>query len=90
MSDLPGSAHDLHQPGVEDQWLRNLDIDATTSKPVPVPATPLSTQSQGVSTPALPSGIAETEGTATPHRFAPDGPQGFDTISNRTYEAIRT
>ena len=88
MSDLPASAHDLHHTEAKGQWLQSLDIEATTSTPVPVPSTPLSTQSHGVSTPALPSEIAETEGTATPQRFAPEDHQGSDTVSNRTYEEL--
>ena len=89
VSDVPESAHKLHLDKPQDQWLRNLDVDATTSTPLPVPLTPLSALSQAVSTPALPDEIAGTEGTTTPRQFEPDNQEGSRTVSERTYDTIR-
>lgn len=83
MSDLPHSA--LERP-VDNtgQWLRNLDVDFDNVNQVPT--TPSSTRTDPVSTSALPGGIEESEGTATPGRFEPEN-EG--TVSDRTYDTIR-
>ena len=89
MSDLPGSAVEIVVDPPQDQSLRNLDIDETTAESVPVPSTPRSLHSLGVSTPALPRKIAGTEGTATPLRFAPEDREERRTVSDDTYDSIR-
>lgn len=84
MSDLPFSA--LERP-VDNtgQWLRNLKVDFDNVNQTP--PTPSSAHTEPVSTPSLPSGIEESEGTATPGRFEPEN-EG--TVSDRTYDTIRT
>ena len=86
MSDLPRSAADAVPPDNTSQWLRNLDVDFDAS--TPVPTTPCSSRPDEVSTPALPQGIKESEGTATPQRFEPEDDEGARTISDDTYDEI--
>ena len=86
MSDLPRSAADAVPPDNTSQWLRNLDVDFDAS--TPVPTTPCSSRPDEVSTPALPQGIEESEGTATPQRFEPEDDDGARTISTDTYDDI--
>ena len=86
MSDLPRSAAAAVPPDNTSQWLRNLDVDFDAS--TPVPTTPCSSRPDEVSTPALPQGIEESEGTATPQRFEPEDDDGARTISTDTYDDI--
>ena len=87
VSDLPRSAADAVPPDNTSQWLRNLDVDFETSNVVP--STLSSIRTDPVSTPALPSGVEESEGTATPQRFEPDNDDGSQTVSDETYNHIR-
>lgn len=87
MSDLPTSAADLVPTENTSQWLQNLDVDFDAN-PV-VPATPSSVHTDVVSTPALPTGIDESTGTATPRRFEPETNEDDRSVSDRTYDRIR-
>ena len=68
------------------QWLRNLKVNFDNVNENP--PTPCSSHQEGASTPALPRGIEESVGTATPRRFAPDIEENR-TVSDRTYDDIR-
>ena len=86
MSDLPNSAIEIAQPDNTSQWLKNLDIDFVANKER---STPPSIRTDPGSTPALPEGIAESKGTATPQQFAPEeDDNGSQTVSNVTYNKI--
>lgn len=87
MSDLPRSATEASHPDNTSQWLKNLEVDFDSVNEQP--PTPCSSQVDEISTPALPHGIEESEGTATPHRFAPETGRRARTISEDTYDSIR-
>lgn len=90
VSDLPSSTTEARHPDHTSQWLRDLDVDIDTSNDInEAPSPPCSSHTEGVSTPALPPGVAESEGTATPHRFAPEREASEDTVSEATYDCIR-
>ena len=87
VSDLPPSAADATPLENTSQWLRNLEVNFDSVNENP--PTPCSSHLDGASTPALPPGIAETAGTATPRRFAPEVETRTATVSDRTYDDIR-
>ena len=87
MSDLPNSATELAHPDNTSQWLKNLDVDFEVSNNRST--TPSSIRTDPVSTPALPAGVEESEGTATPRRFEPEDDDSARTISDVTYDDIR-
>lgn len=86
MSDLPCSAADAVPPDNTSQWLRNLDFVFNSSNKGPT--TPSSIRTEEDSTPALPQGIEDSEGTATPQGFWPEDENGARTISTNTYNKI--
>lgn len=53
------------------------------------PTTPSSIRTEPVSTTALPTGVEESKGTATPQQFEPDDDNGILTVSDNTYNHIR-
>ena len=87
VSDLPATATEATPVENTSQWLRNLDVDFDSVNATP--PTPCSTHLEGASTPALPQGIEESVGTATPRRFAPEVNEDARTVSERTYDEIR-
>lgn len=87
VSDLPLSAVDPTPVENTSQWLRNLDVNFDSVNEAP--PTPCSSHIEGVSTPALPRGVDESVGTATPRRFAPEVEERARTISDGTYDTIR-
>ena len=88
MSDLPSSVIEARPTDNTSQWLKNLDVDFEVSDNRST--TPSSIRTDPVSTPALPAGVEESEGTATPQRFKPEDDDGARTISDVTYDKIRT